>query len=168
MSSFLHDPVTVLQLSISLRILAAAVLGGLIGLERSIAGKHAGMRTYALVSMGSALFVVVGLFINWMFPASGLDPSRIAGSVMIGIGFIGSGLAFLRSVGDSKGLDYGASELTTAAGIWVAAAVGVACALGLYVLGIIASVLTVLIFTVLMQVERVFERKFPERGADNL
>src|SRR3989344_4624095 len=69
----------------------AAVLGSLLGLERSLAGKHAGMRTYAMVSLGSCLFVVVGTLSALqlsMFP--GLNPIQIAASIVIGIGFIGA------------------------------------------------------------------------------
>ena len=165
---FLNGPLVNFQLELALRIAIAAVLAGFIGLERSIAGKHAGMRTYALVSMGSALFIVIGLVVQLFYPSTALDPSRIAASVMIGIGFIGSGLAFLRSTGAQLGLDAGASELTTAAGIWVAAGVGVACGFGLYVLAALAALFTILIFTILMRVERVLERRFPERGVETI
>jgi putative Mg2+ transporter-C (MgtC) family protein len=165
---FFHGPLLTLQIDLAVRIAAAALLGGLIGLERSLAGKHAGMRTYALVGMGSALFVVIGVAVQILYNSTGLDPTRIAGSVMIGIGFIGSGLAFLRATGDMRGLDAGPGELTTAAGIWVAAAVGVACGFGLYVLAILAALLTIIIFTLLMGVERSVERKFRDRGVQNL
>ena len=78
--------------------------GDLLGLERSIAGKHAGMRTYALVSLGSCLFVIVGTLASYQLSIfSGINPLQIAGSIVIGIGFIGSGLAFM---GGQKQGDY--------------------------------------------------------------
>lgn len=151
-----------LQLSLALHIIIAALLGSIIGIERSLAGKHAGMRTYALVAMGSALFVSIGEFLPLLGFAAALDPSRIAAAVVMGIGFIGSGVAFARSGTGGSG------EITTAAGIWVAAGVGIACGLGLYVLAVAASVFTLIIFLLVMRVELAIERRFPERGVDNL
>ncbi len=128
-------------------LLAAAVLGAFLGLERSVAGKQAGMRTYALVSMGSCLFVIIGtlssFFLVNAFP--GVNPLQIAGSIVIGIGFIGSGLALVKR--DQH------VELTTASGIWVAAGVGMACGFGLYLLAFAATVFAVAIFSILLTVE---------------
>lgn len=79
------------------RLLVATLLGAFLGLERSLAGKHAGMRTYALVSMGSALFTIAGIAASFqfaMFPS--VNPLHLAGFVIVGIGFIGSGLAVFR------------------------------------------------------------------------
>lgn len=126
-------------------LVISAILGTALGLERSLAGKHAGMRTYALVSLGSALFTVIGVLASYklsLFP--GINPLQIAGSVAIGIGFIGAGLTALK--GEH-------AELTTAAGIWVAAAVGIACGLGFYMLSVITTVLGVLIFSVFARLE---------------
>ncbi len=78
-------------------LVIAAVLGACFGLERSIAGKHAGMRTYALVSLGSCLFVIIGTLSSLQLSFfSGINPVQIAGSIVIGIGFIGAGLSGLR------------------------------------------------------------------------
>jgi len=143
------DPLTfsVSQPELVWSLLAAAVLGALLGIERSVAGKQAGMRTYALVSMGSCLFVIVGTLssalLSGAFP--GVDPLRIASSIVVGIGFIGSGIALARR--DEH------VELTTASGIWVAAGVGMACGFGLYLLAFAATVFTVAIFSVLLTVE---------------
>lgn len=126
-------------------LIAAAALGALLGLERSIAGKHAGMRTYALVSLGSALFVIIGTISSLQlsfFP--GINPVQIAGSIVIGIGFIGAGLAALH--GEH-------AELTTAAGIWLAAGVGMACGFGLYTLAAVATVLGIIVFSLLLKIE---------------
>ena len=134
-------------------LIMAALLGALLGVERSIAGKHAGMRTYALVSMGSCLFVIVGTLASLQLSFfSGINPLQIAGSIVIGIGFIGSGLAVFR--GEHP------VELTTATGIWVAAGVGMACGFDLYVLAIAATLMGLLIFTVFLKVENKIRHKY--------
>lgn len=128
------------------RLVAAALLGMGMGTERSITGKHAGMRTYGLVALGSALFCLVGTFASYQlsfFP--GINPLQIAGSVAIGIGFIGSGLAMFR--GEHPG------ELTTASGIWVVAAVGMACGFGFYAFAAITAALSIFLFTIVSRVE---------------
>jgi putative Mg2+ transporter-C (MgtC) family protein len=142
-----------MELQVALGLIIATVLGAFLGLERSLAGKHAGMRTYALVSLGSALFTAVGVIasIQMSYFAS-INPLQIAASVAIGIGFIGTGLSVFR--GEHP------VELTTATGIWVAAAVGVACGFGLYAIATIATVLTVLIFTFLLKLENRFRRRY--------
>jgi len=134
------------QILFVLRLVIAVSLGALVGLERSIAGKHAGMRTYALVSLGSCLFVVVGTLASYQLSMFvGINPLQIASSIVIGIGFIGSGLALMR--GESQ------MELTTASGIWVVAGIGMACGFGLYLLATVTSVLSILIFAVLSRGE---------------
>ena len=136
-----------------LRLAIAAVLGALVGLERSIAGKHAGMRTYALVSMGSALFVAVGTLASYQLSLfAGVNPLQIAGSIVIGIGFIGAGLSAVRGEGHA--------ELTTASGIWVAAGVGMAAGFGLYALAAGATVFALVIFTLLLKVENRIRRTY--------
>lgn len=129
-----------------MRLVIAAFLGCLLGLERSVSGKHAGMRTYALVSLGSALFVGLGIIASYelsMF--SGVNPLQIAGNVVLGVGFLGVGLSVFR--GEHP------VELTTATGLWVAAGIGMACGLGLYATAIIATVLGILIFSILARLE---------------
>ncbi len=111
-----------------LRIVIAGMVGGLIGLERELAGKAAGIRTYGLVGVGSAMFTVVAIF-GFGTPEYA---SRIIGSIIIGIGFLGAGTILhtkLNIVG-----------LTTAAGLWVVAGVGMAIGTGLYLIGIGAGV----------------------------
>ncbi|HEV7449679.1 MAG TPA: MgtC/SapB family protein, partial [Candidatus Paceibacterota bacterium] len=86
-----------LEFEIIIRITVAVVLGACMGLERSLAGKHAGMRTYALVALGSSLFTVVGVVASYQMSSfAGINPLQIAGSVVVGIGFIGSGLAMFK------------------------------------------------------------------------
>ncbi len=126
-------------------ITLAALLGAVLGLERSLAGKHAGMRTYALVSLGAALFSAVGVIASYKLAMfGGTNPLQLAGSVAIGIGFVLYGLMSMRSEH---------AELTTAAGIWLAAAIGVAAGIGLYSVAIVATVLGVIIFSVFARLE---------------
>lgn len=134
-----------IEIEIITRLCVAAVLGACLGLERSLAGKHAGMRTYALVSLGSCLFTVAGLVASYQLSNfTGINPLQIAGSIVIGIGFIGTGLAMSRSEH---------VELTTSAGIWLIAAVGMAAGFGYYAVALAATVLGVLIFSLLLRIE---------------
>jgi len=110
-----------------IRIVIAAFLGGVIGYERARAKKAAGVRTHLLVSMGAALFTVISIFGF----AGNADPSRVAAGVVVGVGFLGAG-TILRQ-------ERGVAGLTTAAGIWAVAAVGVAIGAGLYVVGAVAA-----------------------------
>ncbi len=124
-----------------LRIFVAAILGGLIGLEREYRSKEAGFRTHFLVAMGAALFMLVsayGFSDVAMSEAHRWDVSRVASQVVSGIGFIGAGTIIFRK---SENM---VSGLTTAAGLWVVAAIGLACGGGMYRLAI-ASTLLVLI-----------------------
>ena len=124
-----------------LRIFVAALLGGAIGLEREYRAKEAGLRTHFLVALGSALFMIVsayGFEDVVMLPGHRLDVSRVAAQVVSGIGFIGAGtIIFHKSENVVRGL-------TTAAGVWVVAAIGLACGGGMYKLAI-ASTLLVLV-----------------------
>ncbi len=116
-----------------LRIFVAAILGGLIGLEREYRAKEAGFRTHFLVAMGSALFMIVSAYGFSDVPFSEAhrwDVSRIAAQVVSGIGFIGAGTIIFRK---TENVVVG---LTTAAGVWVTAAIGLACGGGMYVLSI--------------------------------
>ena len=121
-----------------LRIFAATVLGGLIGLEREYRAKEAGFRTHFLVAMGSALFMIVSAYGFGEAMVSDLhrwDVSRVAAQVVSGIGFIGAGTIIFRK---SENVVVG---LTTAAGLWVTAAIGLACGGGLYVLSVGSTLL---------------------------
>lgn len=114
----------------ALALLSALVLCSLIGLEREWRNKNAGLRTHTLVGLGSALFMLVGKYGFGDVLAGDLvmlDPSRVAGQIVSGIGFIGAGLIFVR-----RDMVRG---LTTAAAVWVSCAVGMACGAGLWLLG---------------------------------
>ena len=111
-----------------LRLLLAGGLGSVMGLERELAGKMAGLRTHLLVCLGAALFTLVSIY---AFEASS-DTSRVAAGVVTGIGFLGAGAIIHRDGGIVAGL-------TTAASIWMVAAVGVAAAAGLYWIAVVAT-----------------------------
>lgn len=117
------------------RLALALALSAAIGLERELAQKSAGLRTYTLVGLGSALFMLISKygFFDVLEPKTVvLDPSRVAAQIVSGIGFIGAGLIFVRR--DSV------RGLTTAAGVWLTAAVGAACGASLSVLAIATTV----------------------------
>ena len=133
---------------ILIRLVIAVVLGGLLGLERTLAGKTAGMRTYSMVSLGSALFVGLAQVVLEMTPADGVSPLILASSVITGIGFIGAGLVF------HNDHQMKISGLTTAAGLWVAAGVGIASGFGLYEIATAATILAVIIFTIMWFIEK--------------
>ena len=140
-------------IDILVRLVVALLLGGLVGVERTMAGKTAGMRTYALVAMGSALFVLISQIVSAQFvDLTSFDPLRMASQILVGIGFIGAGLVF------HNNRDMRTSGLTSAAGLWVAAGVGMAVGFGLYSLALIAALLTLLIFTILWYVEKGFKK----------
>lgn len=125
LDAFLADP----QVTALIRLALAGLVAGLIGLERELAGKAAGIRTYGLVGLGAAMFTVTAIY-----GFGSLDyASRIVGGVITGIGFLGAG-AILHTKVHVVGL-------TTAAGLWVAAGVGLAIGSGLYLLGIGAGLL---------------------------
>ncbi|HET9457701.1 MAG TPA: MgtC/SapB family protein [Candidatus Limnocylindrales bacterium] len=127
------------QLDISLRLLVAAALGAGIGLEREIHAHPAGMRTHLLVSLGSAAFTVISIFVFETPPSPNgtipTDPSRVAAQIVSGIGFLGAGAI----------LKYGASVrgLTTAASLWATAAVGMAAGGAAYVVAVVTTLIIV-------------------------
>src|SRR3989344_1180552 len=127
-----------LTLSILKKLILAVFLGALIGVEREVAHKSAGMRTHALVALGSALFTVAPSLLS----GPTIDPTRIAAQVVTGIGFLGAGIIFFdQSHSRVQGL-------TTAAGVWTAAAIGMAVGFGLVEVAVWATVLTILVFLV--------------------
>jgi putative Mg2+ transporter-C (MgtC) family protein len=125
-------------LDIILRLLLATALGAGIGYQRERANKPAGLRTHALICLGSALFTVVSIFGF----TDGVDTSRVAAAVVTGIGFIGAGVIFRGMRGDRV------MGLTTAASVWVAAAIGLTAGVGMYLVASIMAVLTVLVLMI--------------------
>ena len=133
--------------AIILRLVVAIVLGMLIGAERLLVHKEAGMKTHALVSMGSALFIIISEFLAIKYSGlSGFNPAMMASNVIVGIGFLGAGFIILR--GDRL------TGLTTAGGLWVTAGIGIASGFGLFSLAIVATVLVLIIFIVMNIIEK--------------
>lgn len=132
-------------------LLAASILGAVIGLEREIHGRPAGFRTHLLVSLGSCLFVLVSIDFHRRFGIStgnvpvGVDPGRVAAQVVTGIGFLGAG-AIIREGASVRGL-------TTAACLWVVAAIGVACGVRMYGTAVVVAAISVASLLVLKKVE---------------
>ena len=128
-----------------IRIFVAAVLGGLIGLEREYRAKEAGFRTHFLVALGSSLFMILSQYgfdtPLTILQKTSFDPSRIASQVFTGIGFIGAGIIIFQ-----KNVIRG---LTTAAGLWVTSAIGLTCGAGLYILASATTILVLLCLEVL-------------------
>jgi putative Mg2+ transporter-C (MgtC) family protein len=122
------------EVDLLLRIGAASVAGALVGLERTYRGRAAGLRTYALVAMGAALVVAIAVYAeSWTSRGTG-DPTRVVQGVVTGIGFLGAGVIIREG--------FSVRGLTTAASIWVVAAIGVAFGVGLFVPGALATLLT--------------------------
>jgi putative Mg2+ transporter-C (MgtC) family protein len=128
-----------------LRLALAAALGGAIGLEREYRRKPAGLRTNILIALGSALFSVLSFELG----SGAGTPDRIAAQIVTGIGFLGAG-AILRSGTSVHGL-------TTAATIWINAAIGMAAGLGSYTLAVGSAAITLVVLTFLPMIERSFQ-----------
>jgi putative Mg2+ transporter-C (MgtC) family protein len=149
-------------LDIVLRIGIAAALGGAIGLERELRDREAGLRTHLLVSVGSALFTMVSAYAwtDWRFSTEeGLvfDPTRIAAQVVTGIGFLGAG-AIIRPGLSVKGL-------TTAATLWVVAAIGMAAGVGYYEAAFVTTALVLIsLWPLRLLAYRLSARTRPEEG----
>ena len=128
-------------------LLLAAALGSLLGVERVFAHKMAGVRTYALVSLGAALFIVISTTITPLYIGmTNFDPLRMAAHIITGIGFLGAGLVIFR--------DAHIKGLTTAAGLWVAAGIGIASGFGLQAIALFATLITLFLFTAMWFFER--------------
>ena len=130
-----------------LRIFIAGLLGGLIGFEREFRAKEAGVRTHFIVALGSALFMIIS---QYAFSGQ-FDHARVAAQVVSGIGFIGAGVIIFQ-----KNVVRG---ITTAAGLWVAAAIGLACGAGMYALATAAMLMTI----ICLETMHFVTRKYGER-----
>lgn len=128
------------------RIVVAMVLGSLVGIERKRKGQMAGLRTFSLISMGACIAMMLSIFVCQ--ETVGLlrgDPSRIAAQVLSGIGFLGAG-TIIQMKGSVRGL-------TTAAGIWIIATIGMAVGCGLYLVALVSTGLVLVVLTILEQLE---------------
>jgi putative Mg2+ transporter-C (MgtC) family protein len=148
-----------LRLDVLVNLLLAAALGAAIGFEREVTGKSAGLRTHILICIGSTLFTEVSIAVAALGNGSG-DPSRIAAQIVTGIGFLGAG-AILRTEGEIRGL-------TTAATIWVVAAIGIAIGAGEYVTAVGTTALVLVTLWPLRWWERQVARRRAERDTGTL
>lgn len=136
-----------IEWSFILRLIIAGLLGGIIGLEREFRAKEAGLRTHFIVALGSALFMLIS-----QYAFSGrFDAARVAAQVVSGIGFIGAGVIIFQ-----KNVVRG---VTTAAGLWVAAAIGLACGAGMYAVAAAASLMTLLCLETMHLITRRYGEK---------
>lgn len=151
------DANTVMMLKLAL----AMLLGAIIGTERAILARQpAGTRTFGLVALGACLFVLTGNYIDSAYlGVVNFNPSQMAASIVSGIGFLGAGLIIFR--GDTI------HGVTTAAGLWITAALGVAVALGMYTIVLFATLLTLVMFTGMWYLENRFKHWF-EMSAPSL
>ncbi|MCK4912125.1 MAG: MgtC/SapB family protein [Candidatus Omnitrophica bacterium] len=131
-----------------IRLALAFILGGVIGLEREKKGVSAGLRTHILVTVGAALIMLTSLYIYGMFKEEGcaIDPGRIAAGVVTGVGFLGAG-TIIRSKEGIRGL-------TTAASIWISAAIGLAVGCGYFSAAIIVTGASYLALSILKKLEK--------------
>lgn len=137
------------QIQFILQLAFATFLGALIGIEREFKGKEAGIQTYSLVCMGSCFFTVMFYILCDSFslmPGISFDPARIIHAIAVGVGFIGAGV-IMREQSGIKGI-------TTAAALWVVAAIGVAVGLNYYILALGGSLLTFLILFGFGEIEK--------------
>lgn len=138
------------------KLVLAALLGGMIGLEREMHGRPAGFRTHLLVSLGSCLFAITSIHFYTEYgnfsgsQPVGVDPGRVAAQVVTGIGFLGAG-AIIREKFSVRGL-------TTAACLWVAAAIGVSCGIGLFGLSITVTLIALASLLFLKKTEKMLNR----------
>lgn len=134
-----------------IRLLLTVVLTGIIGLERQTRHTGAGIRTYIIVGLGSALLMMLSLHIPEMYPNNAaIDPARIAAQIVVGIGFIGAGV-IIHTRGSSSQEVHG---ITTASMIWVASAIGMAVGAGFYFPAVFVAVLSLIILTTLQGLKK--------------
>jgi putative Mg2+ transporter-C (MgtC) family protein len=133
-----------------IRLAFATLLGGILGLEREIHGRPAGLRTHLLVSLGAAAFMVMSPLVAGMSQSFPGDPGRIAAQIVTGIGFLGAGAIVKEGVN--------ISGLTTAACLWVAASIGMACGAGLYTEALFIWALAIIALVLLPYAEMIFKK----------
>ena len=140
----------VTYLAVALRIFAAVIVGGILGLERGMKNRPAGLRTYMLVCVGSCVIMLTNQYIYQVFGAG--DPVRMGAQVVSGIGFLGAGTIIVTRRNQIKGL-------TTAAGLWSAAGVGLALGVGLYEAAIVGTVAVFAVITLLQRMDNKLHRR---------
>ena len=151
MNNYFFDPLFLLTVG---KLSLAMVLGLLLGLERVYAHKTAGMRTYALASVATCFFVIISMHIGMYIsiPGDSFSPAQIAAAVITGIGFLGAGLIFFK--------DDHVQNLTTAAGLWMCAGIGMSVGFGMFREATFATLLTFFVLGVLTFFERYVRLRF--------
>ncbi len=142
--------------TVIIRIVLAMIMGGIIGIERFKQGRAAGMRTHILVALGAALASMMGLYLNIVLGYSN-DPARIAAQVVSGIGFLGMGTILVKGRFQITGL-------TTAAGLWATASIGLALGMGFYSGAIVTFVCAVLTVTMMSKIEYHLTKRYSRFG----
>lgn len=142
--------------TVIIRIVLATAMGGIIGIERFKQGRAAGMRTHILVALGAALASMMGLYLSDILGYSN-DPARIAAQVISGIGFLGMGTILVKGRFQITGL-------TTAAGLWATAAIGLALGIGFYSGAIVTFACAVLTVTLMSKLEYILTKKYNRFG----
>ena len=140
----------VTYLAVALRIFAAVIIGGILGLERGMKNRPAGLRTYMLVCVGACVVMLTNQYIYQVFGAG--DPVRMGAQVVSGIGFLGAGTIIVTRRNQIKGL-------TTAAGLWSAAGVGLALGIGFYEAAIAGTVAVFAVMTLLQRMDNRLHRR---------
>lgn len=142
--------------TVIIRIVLATVMGGVIGIERFKQGRAAGMRTHILVALGAALASMMGIYLNTVLGYTN-DPARIAAQVVSGIGFLGMGTILVKGRFQITGL-------TTAAGLWATAAIGLALGMGFYSGAIATFICAVLTVTLMSKLEYILTKRYNRFG----
>ena len=140
----------VTYLAVAVRIFVAVIVGGILGLERGMKNRPAGLRTYMLVCVGACVVMLTNQYIFQIFSTG--DPTRMAAQVVSGIGFLGAGTIIVTRRSQIKGL-------TTAAGLWASAGVGLALGIGFYEAAIAGSVAIFVVMTLLQRMDNRMHRK---------
>jgi len=151
----MFDPSTT---ELALRVIVALLCGGAIGLDRELRSHSAGMRTHALAAEGAAIFTIAGILIAGeahQIGYVGADPTRVASTVAQGIGFLAAGVIF-GSAARVKGL-------TTAAGLWTTASIGMLCGGGFYRIALIATIATLVVLSAFKVFENQLDRLAGQR-----
>jgi len=143
-----------MQTDMMVRLLLSVIFGGAIGYVRELKRKAAGLRTHMLVCLGSAIFTLISIYMAE--GSASADPTRITSSIVTGIGFLGAGAIF-QTGGSVRGL-------TTAASIWVCAAIGIAVGAGYYDIATFSTILALIVIQLLQTVEQKFVRPSEREG----
>lgn len=144
---------TFFDAEIIFQLVLAAAFGLILGIEREFIGKPAGMRTYALVSLGAATFTIISKYGFSDAVGGDFDPSRVAAQIVTGIGFLGAGVIIFRGVK--------VEGLTTASGLWVSAAIGMAVGAGMYAVAAVACAIAFIVIVIMRRfdIEHWFRKK---------